>query len=132
MFNIAMMDPDTYIKYGLSIYFNAQDIHVVAASNISDLTVNLYHNHVDVVVMELFSRDDDVFDCIEFIRVFPQQWPTSKLVIYTQIVNEEAIKLLIAVTGQKEIFFKTGRLQELAACVFTPWKENLTTPERRG
>ena len=131
MLNIAMMDADTYIKYGLSIYFKTKGIHVMAASNISDLTVNLRNNQVDVVVMELFSRDDDVFDCIEFIRVFPEQWPASKLVIYTQIANEEAVKLLIAVTGQKEIVYKTENMQELAFSVFGPRKAAQMQPERR-
>lgn len=104
----------------------------MAASNISDLTVNLQSNDVDVVVMELFSRDDDVFDCIEFIRVFPAQWPRSKLIIYTQVLNEDAVNLLIAVTGPKEIVFKTDSMLELASCVFAPWKDNLLNLEQVG
>lgn len=126
MLNIAMMDADTYIKYGLSVYFNFKGINVMAASNISDLTVNLRSNEIDVVVMELFSRDDDVFECIEFVRSFSSKWPRSKLVIYTQVANEDAVKLLISVTGQKEIVYKTDSMHELASCVFSPWKDSLT------
>jgi len=119
MYNIAMMDNDIYIKYGVSVYFNSKGITVMTASNISELTVNLQNNKVDVVVMELFSSDDDVLDCIEFIRLFPQQWPATKLLVYTQIRNEEAIKLLIAVTGKKEIIYKTESMSHLASCVFS-------------
>lgn len=120
MLNIAMMDSDKYINYGLSVYFNSRVAKVLAANNINDLTHNLRSHEVDVVVMELFSRDDDIFDCIEFIRIFPQRWPKSKLVIYTQMQNEEAMKLLAAATGQKEIVFKTEEMYKLASRVFTP------------
>lgn len=117
--NIAIMDPDTYVKCGLSAYFQSDEIRIIAASNISDLTVNLNNNKIDVVVMELFNREDNVFDCIEFVRVFSQTRPDSKLVIYTQVTNQEAVKLLIAVTGQKEIVFKNRSMFELTSCVLS-------------
>jgi len=94
----------------------------MVSSNLSDLTVNLSGNNIDVVVMELFNHEDDVFDCIEFIRVFPQKWPESKLVIYTQVTNQEALKLLTSVTGEKVIIFKNRSIFELTSCVLSNGK----------
>ena len=122
MINIAMMDPDTYIKYGLLACFKSEDIRIMVSSNLSDLTVNLGGNNIDVVVMELFNHEDDVFDCIEFIRVFPQKWPESKLVIYTQVTNQEALKLLTSVTGEKVIIFKNRSIFELTSCALSNGK----------
>lgn len=119
MQNIAIMDPDTYVKYGLCAYLKPIGINVTAVSNISDLLIALSINDIDIVVMELCSHEDDVFGCIEFARVFSQKWPNSRLIIYTQISNMEAIKLLIAVTGQKEIIFKNENLLKLTACVLS-------------
>jgi len=117
--NIATMDSDIYIQYGLSVYFNSTGINVIETSNISELTVNLQRNVIDVVVMELFSRDDDIFDCIEFIRLFPVRWPYCKLVIYTQVKHEDSVKLLFAVTGYQDIVSKKDSVLQLASCVFS-------------
>jgi DNA-binding NarL/FixJ family response regulator len=113
------MDPDAYVKFGLSAYFQSEKIRIMTASNISDLTVNLNNNKIDVVVMELFNREDNVFDCIDFVRMFPQKWPDSKLVIYTQVTNQEVVNLLISATGKKEIIFKNRSMFELTSYVFS-------------
>ncbi|MFZ4832470.1 hypothetical protein [Rouxiella sp. Mn2063] len=119
MLNIAIMDGDIYIKYGLSVYFNSTGINVIETSTISELTANLQNNVIDVVVMELFSCDDDIFDCIEFVRLFHSRWPYCQLIIYTQIMNEDSIKLLIAVTGQQDVLSKKESVRKLASCVFS-------------
>jgi len=117
MLNIATMDSDIYIKYGLSVYFNSSGINVIETSSINELTINLQKNVIDVVVMELFSRDDDIFDCIEFIRLFHVHWPYCKLVIYTQVKHEDSVKLLFAVAGHQDIVSKTDSVLQLASCV---------------
>lgn len=125
MLNIAIMDSDAYIKNGVAHYFKSDMTRIMSTSNIGDLTINLQYDEMDVVMMELFSRDDSIFDCIEFIRNFPARWPNSKLVVYTQIMNAETTKLLESVTGQKDIVFKNNPITRLVECVFSPWKGNV-------
>lgn len=125
MLNIAIMDSDTYVKKGVAHFFKSDMTRILSTSNIGDLTINLQYDDIDVVVMELFSRDDNIFDCIEFIRNFPARWPNCKLVVYTQIMNPETTKLLVSVTGQKDVVLKTNPITRLVECVFSPWKGNV-------
>jgi len=119
MIHVATMDSDIYIRYGLPSYFNAAQICVFPAASLDELTLQLRENKIDMVVMELFSRDDDIFDCIEYIRLFRLRWPDCKLIIYTQIKHQDAVDLLFSVTGAQNIIAKKGSVQQLSSCLFS-------------
>jgi len=119
------MDPDHYVKNGLFSYLKFPGVNVMVVSNLGDLTINLKNNHIHVVVMELFSRDDDVFHSIEFVRNFHVEWPEQHLIIYTQLKNENAICLLKAVTGVNDIFYKNEQMKKLANCISSSLKRRV-------
>lgn len=113
MINIVIMDSDVFVKLGISTCFDNDAINLTTVANLSDLTSSLNDIKADIVVMELFSFEDDIFDCIEYIRGFSLKWPACKLVVYTQVDNYDALKLLIAVTDHKNIIFKNESIAKL-------------------
>jgi len=134
MIHVATMDSDIYIKYGLPAYFDATAVNLIAATNINELTLNLRTRVIDAVVMELFSDEDDIFDCIEFVRLFSVRWPHCKLIIYTQIKHLDAVKLLFAVAGCQNIVSKQESAQQLSFSLFSAGQflSRLITPEPGG
>lgn len=117
MFNILIMDPDNYVKHGLSVHLKYYGVNIMATASLSDMAVSLNNHSFNIAIMELFSRDDDVMSCIEFVRLFKTRWPEVTLIIHTQITNEDAVKLLIAVTGVKNIFYKNDHINVLTSCI---------------
>jgi DNA-binding NarL/FixJ family response regulator len=118
MAKIIIMDCDTYLKNGLSTYFTAKKNTVMVTSSLGDLLINLNDFNLDILIVELFSREDKVLDVINFIRNFSKNWPTKKLVIYTGITSEFAIRLVYCATQHKEIIFKNDNDVHLICNVF--------------
>ncbi|MBS3046381.1 response regulator transcription factor [Enterobacter mori] len=119
MLNIAVMDSDFFIKQGIIAHTRAVNISLKCASSLIDLTFLLDHCAIDIVVMELFTQQDDIYDCIEFARIFSLRWPDKKLIIYTQITHKPLMMFVIRTVLYKDIVFKHDSIQRLTSCLFT-------------
>lgn len=124
MLNIVVMDSDVFIKQGVLAHTKSANISLQCTSSLAELKMLLDHCPVDVVIMELFSQQDDIYDCIEFTRTFSQHWPHKKLIIYTQIVNKPLMIFIIRSVIYKDIVFKQDSIQRLTSCLFTEWNDS--------
>jgi DNA-binding NarL/FixJ family response regulator len=106
MKRIIIMDCDTYVKSGLTNYFTSKKNSVMVTSSLGDLLINLHDHDFDILITELFSREDNILDVINFIRNFNIRLPNKRLIIYTSITSEFAIRLIYCSTQHTEIIFK--------------------------
>lgn len=106
MKKIIIMDCDTYVKSGLTNYFSSKKNSVIVTSSLGDLLINIHDYDFDILITELFSREDNILDVINLIRNFNIKWPRKRLVIYTSIISKFAIRLIYCSTKHMEIIFK--------------------------
>ncbi|MGX5011161.1 LuxR C-terminal-related transcriptional regulator [Enterobacter asburiae] len=124
MLNIAVMDSDVFIKQGIIAHTRSLHISLKCSSSLADLTFLLDQSTIDVVLMELFTQQDDIYDCIEFARTFSQRWPDKKLIIYTQITHKPLMMFVIRTVLYKDIVFKHDSIQRLTSSLFTGSNDN--------
>lgn len=100
------MDSDMYVKFGIKELMRSAGADVMAASclnNIRDITSS---NNIKLVIMELYSDSDDLFDCIDFIRELKRKADAPDVIIYTRMPYEYAENILTLCSAECLIFTK--------------------------
>jgi len=106
MKRIIIMDCDTYVKSGLTNYFTSKKNSVMVTSSLGDLLINLHDHDFDILITELFSREDNILDVINFIRNFNIRLPNKRLIIYTSMTlsGDQLLRMINAKRFFNEVF----------------------------
>jgi DNA-binding NarL/FixJ family response regulator len=73
---------------------------------------------VEVVIAELATSRDNLFNCVAFLTKICRRWPRIRLIIYTHITDPVLMNYVLRHVTHCNIVMKNDSLKQLASCVF--------------
>lgn len=112
MLDIVIMEPQQLVSYALKKIFEDKLRVNEVLDNIDALRKSLTNGDASLVVMELYSSQDTLFDGIEFVEGFHRTWPDIKLLIVTDLEQPSLLLKILKCRGVS-LISKQDKLQIL-------------------
>lgn len=118
MFNIAILDSDTFSCKGVTDYFSTRDIRTFSCSNLAELESTLQGQPVHVVIAELATVDDTLFSCIDYLTHLTCRWPDVRLILFTHFTDPVLMRFVVRHVPHCNLVLKSDSFTQLASCIF--------------
>lgn len=119
MLNIAILDADAWVCKGVSDYFSTPGIRTFSCHSLQSLRDSMRHYPVQILVSELLTEEDDLFNCVHFLREQSLRHPEVRLIIYTHLTDPVLLRFLQCYIPTATLMLKRDQLLRLASAVFS-------------
>lgn len=128
--NILSIDADNWVAQGLSALLTSQHDQVLTCVSIGDARRILTYQHVDILVVELKTEEDNIETTYDFLRLAQILYPQMRIVILTEITDAALLNFFVNTLSSITILKKSSSLVSIKRFFILPMESVAKTPMR--
>ncbi|ORM67358.1 helix-turn-helix transcriptional regulator [Pantoea rwandensis] len=128
--NILSIDADNWVAQGLSALLNSQHDQVLTCISIGNAKRVLPYQHVDILVVELKTEEDNIETTHEFLRLTQTLYPHMRIVVFTEITDTALLNFFVNTLSLIAILKKTSSIENIKQIFSLPMESVGKVPMR--
>lgn len=95
---ILFFEPNPWVRKGLQELIEPKPMDDQFVHSIRGIEAMLRANEKQILIMELYNENDNLYDVLSFILTINEFWPKTPLVIFTEVTNASILTILATET----------------------------------
>ncbi|MDW5500942.1 LuxR C-terminal-related transcriptional regulator [Pseudomonas lundensis] len=96
--DILFFEPNPWVRKGLQELIDPKPMRYQFVHSIRGIEARLRDNEKQILIMELYNENDNLYDVLRFILTINDIWPKTPLVIFTEVTNASILTILATET----------------------------------